>query len=203
MEHAIRKIYNFDFVKYASDIFQKKLDEEIDDFITDTFDFLDDNDSELQSYIRENITTDSNKVDYEEFKDLKYDFIEIKYKSEIDEIIESQVIDTFNNSICMHKNELKKKGSTYLNDNRRLIKQKLKDIEIFYGIDKNQKEFCGLSLLYNFLKKIEKNRNCIAHGNELKYPSDGNEMYYILSYIISIIIKKDLDKETWNTFISL
>lgn len=97
-----------------------------------------------------------------------------------------------------NKNEIEKLHNRFARQDKRLINEKLKDIEKILEINLNTVEYSGLSGLKSKLKKIEKIRNNIAHGDNVEIRYSGDEFYVIFTYIMSLIIKYDLDRDGWN-----
>lgn len=130
-----------------------------------------------------------------------YDKVILESKKEINSSIQ-QYLDNYKEIIHFFDEEIYKKIDYYANQNRRLIVEKLKDIEHLLYIDLNNPEFSGLSYLKGKVKKIELYRNDVAHGNPSSIIPSGNEFYIICSYILSIIYHVDLHKSRWKPFIN-
>jgi hypothetical protein len=87
------------------------------------------------------------------------------------------------------------------NVRRDLIGEKLKDIRDLLGIKHESLQYKGMMQLLQKIQKIKKNRDDIAHGNKLTYKIDGNEVFEVLTYILSIIFKEDFKVTNWNKLI--
>ena len=112
------------------------------------------------------------------------------------EIFDNEVYEYYKSKMIQLETIYKK----YARQNRRLIKEKLKDIEYVTKLNLNCKEYSGLSRLKKEIKRVEMIRNDIAHGNRLRMQIKGDEFYTIITYILSLVIQKDLDKDCWAEF---
>lgn len=98
-------------------------------------------------------------------------------------------------SIIIQKNKVK---NSLAKDDRRLIKEKLKEVRKSLNINTNTNEFVGIMKLLDRIKEIEKLRNNIAHGNQLNTEPNGEELYEIITYILSLIYREDFIVSDWH-----
>lgn len=186
----VQTVYNQIHKYYNANSIIKGIRDEIDIFIDD----------EIENMINELLEFEYDFVSDEDEEDEKWDVLYDSNKDEISKIRKSyyEGCDKF---FQEESERIKLAYEYYKKTNKRLVKEKLKDIEIELGIDLNTSEFSGLSNLKSSIKHIEKTRNIIAHGNEVEIEIMGGEFYTIFSYIVSIIIQYDLEKNNWDELI--
>lgn len=126
--------------------------------------------------------------------------VQEEYSQEIADEIKDYT-ENYEHILSYCKLRLEEEYKSYAKQDKRLIKEKLKDVEHVLGIDLNTSQFSGLSKLKGRLKAVEKCRNSVAHGNTSHIKITGFEFYEIATYILSIILHTDLDRTYWNDLI--
>lgn len=223
VDSFIQNTYNQIHKIYNTKDFLIELDNEIYDYIMDNisdqlnillYDELYDKYVNMNTFSENTINSYLLKRNIAYDSILTSDLLEDIFDEFLEDIVESVINDSNNINMKLWKESIfdeevmsyYHKRLDQINDNlnyytrqdKRLIKEKLKDIEHILDFDLNNKQFCGLSRLKNEIKRIEALRNNIAHGNNLHTQVKGNEFYSILTYILSIIFNQDLDKNCWD-----
>lgn len=188
----IQTVYNQIHKYYNKKDFEESIKRIFDEFIDNKRDEI------IELIIEEMYELKYYDEDYDEL----YDEIWNKEKNNINENIKGY-LDSYDEMFEASKIRMKDEYEFYSRQDKRLIDQKLKDIEKLLDINLNTTSFSGLSRLKKSIKVIEKNRNHIAHGNDIPINITGNEFYEICTYIISIILNIDFDKTYWRELILL
>ena len=171
--------------------------------------YLSDCNNEIELYIEENIDDmldealelEHGFISDDEVRDEFTNQLLLKYATELKNYTDELVV----GSIELKqetKEEIEKLHNFFARQDKRLINEKLKDIEKILAINLNTPEYGGLSNLKSKLKEVEEKRNNIAHGNNLEIIYSGDEFYVIFTYIVSLIIRYDLHRNAWTEVIS-
>lgn len=181
--NQIHKYYNVDsIIRGIRDQIDMFVDDQVDDMVDEVLEFE-------YGYISD-----------EEERDEKIDIIYENHKDKISKI-RNDFYEGCDKLLQEESERIQSVCDYYTIANKRLVKEKLKDVEIEVGIDLNTPKFSGMSNMKSLIKRIERIRNDIAHGNKVEIEIRGDEFYTIFAYIVSIITQYDMDKNNWNEFV--
>lgn len=148
--------------------------------------------------------------EFNQYLEERLEDLEYEYLRELSDITSKYRIKKYARNICKMYSEnnheiiqyaseiIQEEKLKNINQKKRLIDGKFKNIRNIFEIDLNSKEYGKLSGLFPVLHKIEKYRNNVAHGNLYYEKETKDELYTILTIILSIIYRCDFEQNKWD-----